>query len=110
MRHRQPYLSIGDNPMLSAFSDEQKQHMRQLRARNRDALREVAGVSGVYDLTRPLDNESRVSDVTGESRNKGKGKANISSTSTSGGTQTYQFAHERWNGLDNGRGEAGTWA
>lgn len=48
IRHRQPYLTVGDNPMMSPFSDEQKQHMRQLRARNRDALREVAGIGGVY--------------------------------------------------------------
>lgn len=110
IRHRQPYLTVGDNPMMSPFSDEQKQHMRQLRARNRDALREVAGVGGVYGFARPLGSDLRV-DAAGPSGSRGTGGSASGSGSgnASGAGNGHQPALARWNGLDEGRNEAGRW-
>lgn len=116
MRHRQPYLSVKDNPMMSPYSDEQKQHMRQLRARNRDALREVAGTDAVYGIVRPAERDATASDErAGPSRSEGghlsvggsaKGKGKMKEVRPGSG---LRYALARWSGRDEGREEAGTW-
>lgn len=114
IQHRQPYLTVWDNPMMSPYSEEQKQYMRQLRARNRDALREVAGTdaAAVPGLARSVQSHHAGEERAGPSR-LGKGKGKVGGRSSLGmnvgAGNGYKHALARWNGQDEGRDEAGTW-
>lgn len=105
LQHRQPYLTAWDNRMMSPYSDEQRQYMRQLRARNRDALREAAGTDAiaVYGLARSVQSHHTGEERAGPSRlgkRKGKagGRSNLGMNITVG--NGYKHALARWNGQD----------